>query len=134
DMALPEYVSIARVDPDLGGVRFALRTSLNFNSIEAGEKLFIDLLPLAWQGLPPGLPQEAIDELAERARLAAIEAERRRKARDVAELDPQAEVRIGRNPTFLRLHFNWTVDTTASYEQVEDEARIAFEWPVDVDL
>jgi hypothetical protein len=134
ELTLPEYVSIARVDPDLGGVRFALRRNLNFNSIAAGERLFIDLLPPSWQGLPPGLPQEVIDELAERARLAAIEAERQRKARDVAELDPRAEVRIGRNPTFLRLHFNWSVNTTASFEQVEDQASIAFEWPVDMDL
>ncbi|GLQ57337.1 tetratricopeptide repeat protein [Devosia nitrariae] len=134
EVTLPDYISIARVDPDLNGVRFALRGDFNFNSIEAGERLFVDLLPLSWRGLPPSLPQEIIDELAERARLAAIEAERQRKARDVAELNPAAEVRIGRNPTFLRLQFNWNVDTTAAYEQVEDEARIAFEWPVDVDL
>lgn len=133
-VTLPDYISVARVDPDQRGVRFGLRTSLNFNRIEAGEKLFIDLLPLSWQGLPPSLPQAVIDELAERARLAAIEAERQRKARDVLDLNPRAEVAIGRNPTFLRLAFHWNVDTGAEYAFEAETGQIAFEWPVEVDL
>src|SRR5690606_1592384 len=104
---LPEYLSIARIDPNRRGLRIALRGTYNFNRSEAGEKLFIDLLPPSWQGLPPALPQDIIDELAERARVAAIRAEQDRKARMVAELDPRANVRIGRNPTFLRLQFDW---------------------------
>jgi len=133
-LTLPDYVSIARVDPDRRGIRFALRTSLNFNHIEAGERLFIDLLPLSWQSLPPSLPQEVIEELAERARLAAIAAERERKARDVLDLNPRAEVEIGRNPTFLRLQFDWNVDTKAQYTFEAETGEIAFEWPVEVDL
>ncbi len=131
---MPDYLSVARVDPDGRGLRLGLRSAFKFNRIEAGEKLFIDLLPTSWQGMPPTLPQDIIDELAERARLAAIRAEQERKAKGVAELDPKASVRIGRNPTFLRLQFDWTVPTSANYAQLENEGMLAFEWPVEIDL
>ncbi|WEK05554.1 MAG: hypothetical protein P0Y65_04670 [Candidatus Devosia phytovorans] len=133
-VTMPDYLSVARVDPDGRGLRIGLRAAFNYNTTEAGEKLFIDLMPADWQGLPPALPQEIIDELAERARLAAIEAERARKASQVEELDPRATVRVGRNPTFLRLQFDWTVPTTAEYVQEEQTSHLAFEWPVEIDL
>ena len=131
---MPDYLAVARVDPDGRGLRLGLRHAFNFNRIEAGEKLFIDLLPQTWQGMPPGLPQDVVDELAERVRLAAIEAERQRKASDVAELDPQVSVRIGRNPTFMRVQFDWTVPTVADYVQEGGLGLIAFEWPVGIDM
>lgn len=131
---MPDYLSVARVDPDGRGLRMGLRKAFNFNRIEAGEKLFVDLLPTTWQGMPPALPQDVVDELAERARLAAIKAERDRKAADVEALKPQANVRIGRNPTFLRVQFDWTVPTTAQYVQDGETGHIAFEWPVGVDM
>ncbi|MBU1335577.1 MAG: hypothetical protein KJ944_02540 [Alphaproteobacteria bacterium] len=133
-VTMAPYLSLARVDPDGRGLRMGLRTSFSFNRIEAGEKLFIDLLPSDWQGMPPALPQEIIDELAERARLAAIRAERERKAAEVDALDPKAVVRVGRNPTFMRLQFDWTVPTTAEFVQEGETAHIAFEWPVGVDM
>ncbi|HTO28309.1 MAG TPA: hypothetical protein VL017_06930, partial [Devosia sp.] len=128
------YLSVARVDPDGRGLRLGLREAFNFNRIEAGEKLFIDLLPETWQGMPPALPQDIIDELAERARQAAIIAERERKAAEVVDLDPKASIRVGRNPTFMRVQFDWTIPTTAEYVQEGTTSRIAFEWPVEVDL
>ncbi|WP_137152404.1 tetratricopeptide repeat protein [Devosia sp. FKR38] len=131
---MPDYLSAARVDPDGRGLRLALRSAFTFNRIDAGEKLYIDLLPPSWQGEPPALPQAVIDELAERARLAAIRAEQERKAAGVAELNPKADVRIGRNPTFLRVQFDWNVPTTADYVQQDDMGIIAFEWPVGIDL
>ncbi|HEY8575503.1 MAG TPA: hypothetical protein VIL88_04100 [Devosia sp.] len=133
-VTMAPYLSIARVDPDGRGLRMGLRSSFNFNRIEAGEKLFIDLLPTTWTGMPPALPQDIIDELAERARLAAIQAERDRKAAGVEELKPVANVRVGRNPTFMRLQFDWTVPTTAEFVQEGEVAHLAFEWPVEVDL
>lgn len=133
-VTMAPYLSVARVDPDGRGLRLGLRAAFNFNRIEAGEKLFIDLLPSTWQGMPPALPQEIIDELAERARLAAIDAERKRKADDVAALNPQATVRIGRNPTFMRIQFDWSVPTTAEYVQEGETSYIAFEWPVGIDM
>ena len=131
---MADYLSVARVDPDGRGLRLGLRSAFNFNRIEAGEKLFIDLLPGTWQGMPPALPQNIIDELAERARQAAILAERERKASEVVDLDPKASIRVGRNPTFMRVQFDWTVPTTAEYVQEGTTSHIAFEWPVGVDM
>ena len=53
---LPQYLTIGRADPDGKGVRFGLRSAVTIHSMEAAEKLFIDLLPVSWQGLPPSLP------------------------------------------------------------------------------
>jgi tetratricopeptide (TPR) repeat protein len=131
---MPDYLSVARVDPDGRGLRMGLRSAFSFNRIEAGEKLYIDLLPSDWQGQPPALPQNVIDELAERARLAAIRAEQERKAAGVVEFNPQVSVRIGRNPTFLRVQFDWSVPTTGQYVQDGDLGMIGFEWPVGIDL
>jgi hypothetical protein len=114
-VTMPDYLSIARVDPDGMGLRIGLKRAYNFNRIEAGEKLFIDLLPQSWKGMPPPLPQDIIDELARRAKEAALRAERERKAAGVEEFDPRADIRIGRNPTFLRVQFDWTVPTAAEF-------------------
>jgi len=85
-VTLPDYVSIARVDPDRKGLRIGLRTGFNVNRIEAGERLFIDLMPLTWQGLPPSLPSSVITDLATRAKTAAIVAEQKRKAEEAKTL------------------------------------------------
>lgn len=131
---MPDYLSVARIDPDGRGLRMGLRAGFSFNRIEAGEKLFIDLMPSTWQGMPPALPQDVVDDLAERARLAAIRAERERKAAGVEELDPKATVRVGRNPTFMRVQFDWSVPTTGEYVQEGELGLIAFEWPVAIDM
>ncbi len=133
-LTMPNYLSIARVDPDGRGLRIGLKTSFNFNRIEAGEQLYIDLLPLTWQGMPPPLPQEVIEELAERARQAAIRAERDRKARMAAELEPMVNVRVGQNATFLRVQFDWTVPTDASFSKRGNIGAANFEWPVSMDV
>jgi hypothetical protein len=62
------YVSAARRDPDGKGIRIALARKVTLNSMAAGERLFVDLLPDSWIGLAPGLPRDVIEELARRAR------------------------------------------------------------------
>ena len=133
-VALPDYLSVARVDPDGRGVRFGLRTALNINHIEAGEKLFIDLMPLTWQGLPPGLPADVVADLAKRAERAARIAEQKRKADEAKRLNPTVALRVGRNPTFLRVEFTWNVDTKATFASKGGTANVDFEWPVPIDL
>src|SRR5690348_17164694 len=86
---LPKYLTIGRVDPDGRGVRFGLREPVKVHSMEAGERLFIDLLPTNWQGLPPSLPPAIIQQLTERAKTAAILAEQERKAKEAKDLNPQ---------------------------------------------
>ena len=49
------YVNAARTDPDGVAVRLALGRKVTVNTMAAGEKLFVDLLPEGWSGLPPGL-------------------------------------------------------------------------------
>lgn len=131
---LPDYLTIGRVDPDGKGVRFGLRNPVKVHSMEAGERLFIDLMPSSWQGLPPSLPPEIIAELTERAKTAAVQAEQDRKAKQAKALNPQVALRVGRNPTFIRIQFEWSVDTVAEYRQDGAAASINFDWPVPVDL
>lgn len=133
-VALPDYISAARVDPDGRGIRFGLRRALNLNRTEAGEQLYIDLMPADWQGPPPPLPPEVVNLIAERNRLAAIAAEQKRKADEIARSHPQVQVRVGRNPTFLRLQFEWTIDTKADFSIKGNTGQVAFEWPVPIDL
>ena len=131
---LPEYLTVGRVDPDGRGVRFGLRKPVKIHSMEAGERLFIDLMPTGWQGLPPSLPPAVIAQLTERAKNAAIVAEQERKAKEARELNPQVKLSVGRNPTFVRVEFAWTVPTTAEFHQDGTNASIKFDWPVPVDL
>src|SRR3569832_320916 len=131
---LPEYLTIGRADPDGKGIRFGLRSAVTIHSMEAAEKLFIDLLPVGWQGLPPSLPPEVVADLAKRARDAEMIAEQRRKAEDAKALNPRATLQIGRNPTFYRVEMDWSTDTKATFTQDGTTATVNFDWPVAVDL
>ena len=50
----------------------ALEHNVTVHAMAAGEKFFIDLLPTTWSGVPPGLPQDVVDDLARRAREAEL--------------------------------------------------------------
>ena len=54
--AAPDYVGSARRDPDGTALRLSLKRKVTVNAMSAGERLFVDLLPDTWNGLPPGLP------------------------------------------------------------------------------
>src|SRR4051812_45398139 len=60
----PDYFSAARQDPDGSAIRIALGRKVRINTINAAERLYVDLLPENWVGVVPGLPQPVIDELA----------------------------------------------------------------------
>src|SRR5438552_9819834 len=47
-LAAANYVGAARSDPDGAAVRLALNRKVTVNSMAAGEKLFVDLLPEGW--------------------------------------------------------------------------------------
>ncbi|HEY8596374.1 MAG TPA: hypothetical protein VIL84_14130 [Devosiaceae bacterium] len=131
---LQDFVSVARVDPDSKGLRFGLKAQVDIHTMEAGEQIYIDLLPSGWQGLPPSLPAGVVDALAKRAKDAELNAEQRRMA-ELAKTDPpKIEVRAGRHPTFYRLQFDWSADTKAKYAQNGTSGRIDFSWPVSIDL
>src|SRR6185369_8624311 len=98
------YVNAARADPDGIAVRLALGRKVTVNSMAAGEKLFVDLLPEGWSGLAPGLPQEVVEDLARRARDAE---KKNRQAQQIARQHtaPPVRVRVGVQPTFTRYTF-----------------------------
>lgn len=99
------YVSAARRDPDGKGIRMALSRKVTLNSMTAGERLFVDLLPDTWVGVAPGLPREVIEDLSRRAR----EAERRvRQQRALAQQQKSAPIRVRAitQPTFTRYVFD----------------------------
>jgi hypothetical protein len=77
---------------------------VTINTMTAGERVFVDLLPDAWSGQPPGLPLEVVRELAERAR-AAERALRQQRASAEAKKKPPIRVRASVQPTFVRFVF-----------------------------
>jgi hypothetical protein len=69
-LEIPSAVSGARLDPDHLALRLALSKSIKPNMIEAGNDLYVDLLPLNWKGAPPSLPFDVIQTLSNKARQA----------------------------------------------------------------
>jgi tetratricopeptide (TPR) repeat protein len=122
-----KYIVAGRLDPDGTAVRFALTEKLSVNTIEAGDRLFIDLLPQTWQGAPPRLPQEVIANLAERARIAEKAVRREALLRKAEERDRKVVVRIGENPTFTRISFDWPSPPIASLSREDNRITIAFD-------
>ena len=98
--AVPDYVGSARRDPDGSAIRLSLARRVTINTMSAGERVFVDLLPDSWTGPPPGLPLEVVRELAERARIAEREL-RQQRALSEAKKRPPIRVRASR-PADLR--------------------------------
>ncbi len=102
---MPAYLSVARVDPDGRGIRFALTRPYTVNVLEAGEKVFIDLIPENWSGMLPGLPPEIVEDLAKRVRTAEAVARTVQRSREQSEVR-EIEVRASVLPTLSRLVFD----------------------------
>lgn len=102
--AAPNYIGSARRDPDGTAIRFSLMRKVTVNTMVAGERVFVDLLPDPWTGPPPSLPAEVIRELSERAR-AAERALRQQRATAEANKRPPIRVRASVQPTFVRFIF-----------------------------
>ena len=127
------YVNAARADPDGIAVRLALGRKVTVNTMAAGEKLFVDLLPESWSGLPPGLPQEVVEDLARRAR----EAEKKARAQQHVvqqRVLPPVRVRVGAQPTFTRYTFGLPALIAVSVERNDDKMTMTFEAPLRFDL
>src|SRR5262245_37188680 len=127
------YVAAARRDPDGKAIRLALARKVTMNSMAAGERLFVDLMPEGWAGLPPGLPRDVIEELARRAR----EAERRaRQQRTLAKQNTMApiRVRVVMQPTFTRYVFEMPELTGVSADNTKDKLTLTFNGSYKFDL
>lgn len=132
--AFGDYVVVARRDPDGRALRLALSRSFRVNLMEAGNQLYIDLLPPDWKGLPPGLPIDVVRELARRAaeaeERARIEARQRREAGKTYTV----QVRLARQPTFSRIVFDWNDFVTAEMSREGATVRLAFGQTAAIDL
>lgn len=72
---LAGYVLAANRDGDT--LRLMLARKVTVNTMAAGEKLYVDLLPESWTGLPPSLPKEVIADLARKAKQSTRVAEKK---------------------------------------------------------
>ena len=100
-----DYIAAARRDPDGTAIRIALARKVTVKSMAAAERLFVDLLPDGWVGLPPGLPREVIEELARRAREAEKKVKQQRAFATQNKM-PAIRVRVSQQPTFARYTFD----------------------------
>ena len=130
---MPDYIGAARRDPDGKAVRFALEQPVKVNAMAAGEKFFVDLLPDTWTGVPPGLPQDVVDDLARRARQ-VDEMERREKQLAQSKKLAPIRVHVATQPTFTRYIFDVPDQTAVSADRAKDRLILNFNSPVTFDL
>jgi hypothetical protein len=131
--AAPDYVSGARGDPDGSALRLSLSRKVRVNTMSAGERVFIDLLPDSWTGPPPSLPAEVVKELAERAR-AAERALRLQRAENAAKRRPPVRVRALVQPTFVRFVFEMPDGVNVSSVLNDQKMTLQFNAPLTFDL
>jgi tetratricopeptide (TPR) repeat protein len=131
--AVPAYVGSARRDPDGSAIRLSLARRVTVNAMTAGERIFVDLLPDNWSGLPPNLPQEVIRELAERARVAE-RALRQQRAAEAALKRAPIRVRASVQPTFVRFVFELPDGASVSSALNEQKLALVFNTALTFDL
>jgi tetratricopeptide (TPR) repeat protein len=131
--AVPSYVGSARRDPDGSAIRLSLARRVSVNAMTAGERIFVDLLPDGWNGLPPSLPQEVIRELSERAR-AAERALRQQRAAEAALKRAPVRVRASVQPTFVRFVFELPDGAGVSSALNEQKLALLFNTALTFDL
>lgn len=131
--SVPAYVGPVRRDPDGTAIRMALTQKIRVNTMTAGERVFIDLLPEKWVGLPPALPAEVVKELSERA-LAAERALRIQRMADEATKRPPVRVRALTQPTFVRFVFEMPDGVNVSSSLNGDKYALSFTSALTFDL
>src|ERR1700761_2718914 len=131
--SVPDYVSGVRVDPDGMAIRMSLAQRVRINTMQAGERTFVDLLPDSWTGAPPPLPIAVVRELAERAR-AAERALRQQRAEALAKKRPPIRVRALVQPTFVRFVFEMPDGVGASSVLNDQKLTLFFTTLLNFDL
>ncbi len=135
---MPRYLALVRMDADDRTLRMAMKADFKIHTREAGHELYIDLLAPGWAGDPPPLPESAV------ARLAAEERERQARAAQFEELGPQAleivenlpqvALRVGEQPSFTRLAFEWDRPVLYSTAFRDNRITITFDQIADLPL
>jgi len=132
-MQAPNYIGAARRDPDGRAIRLALARKVTVNSMAAGAKFFVDLLPETWSAAPPGLPQEVVEELARRAREAERLARLAQQREQQKKLVP-VRVHVATQPTFTRYVFDIPDQTAVSADRASERLTLTFDAPLTFDL
>ncbi|WP_238297791.1 hypothetical protein, partial [Methylobacterium soli] len=117
---MPAFVSTARRDPDGSGLRLALQRPYRINVQEAGEQVFVDLLPENWAGLPPPLPPEIVADLARRAQ----KAEAALKAATPPPVPRPLSLEVAHLPSLTRLSIRLPADVQPQIERPGGATRI----------
>ncbi|MGI9383166.1 MAG: tetratricopeptide repeat protein [Methyloligellaceae bacterium] len=133
-LSLPDYISISRQDPDGRAIRFALVRSFKVNIMEAGKKLFVDLMPPSWTGAPPVLPQSVMRELARAAAAAEDKAREESLQLKQVKVPYKVKVRMARHPTFSRIVFEWNKFVTVNLGRQGNQIALTFGQKAPVDL
>ena len=130
--ALGRIVSVVRRDPDGAAVRMALSGTARIDAKEAGDTLFVDLLPSNWAGMPPPLPNDVIAALGKEARegRAIKAAEERRRLRPLAPLIVSGAT----HPTFRRLIFSAPESVPVAFKRVGDRVAVTISAEMPFDL
>ncbi|WP_082510984.1 MULTISPECIES: hypothetical protein [Methylobacterium] len=126
---MPDYVSAVRRDPDGLGLRLALQRPYRVNVQDAGETVFVDLLPQDWTGLPPAMPPEVVAELFRRTQAAEAAL---RAARPPAE-PKTLRLELAHLPTLTRLSLRAPASAAPQFGAVGPATRLAIPgaWRID---
>lgn len=126
---MPSFVSLVRRDPDGTALRLALQRPVRTNVQQAGEQVFVDLLPESWAGLPPALPPEVVADLARRAR----EAEAALHARSPAPAPRTLPLELATNPSRTRLSLKLPSDARSVFAEEGAATRLTLPgaWRID---
>ncbi len=127
------YIGAARRDPDGMAVRLALARKVTVNAMAVGQQYYVDLLPDTWQGLPPGLPKEVVDDLTRRARDAEKSLERAHRLMTLEKIPP-VRVHVATQPTFTRYVFEIPKQISVSSHRAANGLTLSFDAPVNFDL
>ncbi len=117
---MPDFVGAVRRDPDGTALRIALQRGYRVNLQEAGEQVFVDLLPESWAGLPPALPPEIVADLARRAR----EAEAALRASRAAPVPKPAAIEVSNAPGRTRISLKLPRDARATFDEADEGPRL----------
>ena len=117
---VPSYVSVVRRDPDGTAMRLALQRPYRLNVQQAGEKVFVDLLPQSWAGLPPPLPQDVVAELGRRAR----EAEAALRARTAAPAPVALPLELALQSNRTRLSLKLPPEARSVFQDADGTTRL----------
>jgi hypothetical protein len=127
------YIGAARRDPDGLAVRLALARKVTVSAMAVGQQYYVDLLPDTWQGLPPGLPQDVVDDLTRRARDAEETLERAHRLMTLEKIPP-VRVHVATEPTFTRYVFDIPKQISVSSNRAANGLTLTFDAPVKFDL